>query len=389
MIAPYITDQANKISRRKGKTRDMRIDLLRAFGIFCIVYAHCMDHGFRPIHLFTVSSVFVIQLFVFCAGYFYRDSDMPFMKFLCKKAKEYLIPYYVWNLVYGLVSAALRAIGLIEYGKGLSLTTLLLEPWSDGAQFYFNYASWFLLSLFVVVALTEIIKRIIAKTIGHSRKSDYILLVVFLLVSLGAMALLGDEQYNYGLKVAVLRPLVLLSYYQLGYVYKTYWCRGRSNCVKLIWVTGLLIFHIVLNLVFDRLGTKMVYGHFVGNPIVLMVAALSAVLLLAAIGGLLEKPLARVPLLSTVSRNTMSIMLHHMFVMFLIQLVLYCLKFPGFDGEQFRSSIWYDYTFGFDREWVILIYVAIAMAVPVVCHLIYEKIIVTLGRRITRAHING
>lgn len=382
MIAAYITDQANKISRRKGKARDMRIDLLRSFGIFCIVYAHCMDHGFRPVHLFTVSSVFVIQLFVFCGGYFYRDSEIPFMKFLCKKSKQYLLPYYFWNLVYGLVSAVLRKLGVIEYGKGLSFTTLLLEPWSDGAQFYFNYASWFLLSLFVVVILTEIVRRIIAKTIGHSRNTDYCLLAVFFLLSLGAMLLLGEEQYHYGLKIAVLRPLVLLPYYQLGYVYKTYWCSGCSNRVKLIWATGLLVLHIALNLVFDRLGTKMVYGHFVGNPIVLMVAALSAVLLLAAIGGLLEKPLARISVISTLSRNTMSIMLHHMFVMFLIQLFLCCLGFPGFDGEQFRSSIWYDYTFGLEREWFVLIYVAIAMAVPVVCHLVYEKIIITLGRRI-------
>ena len=386
MIAAYITDQANKIARRKGKCRDMRIDLLRTYGIFCIVYAHCMDHGFRPGHMFTVSSVYVIQLFVFCAGYFYRDSDLPFGKFLCKKAKEYLLPYYVWNLVYGLISALLRVFGVIEYGKGLSLKTLILEPWSDGSQFYFNYASWFLLSLFVVVLLTEGIRRMIAKTAGLNRKSDYILLLVLFLFALGAMVLLGEEQYNYGLKVAVLRPLVLLPYYQLGYVYKNYWRRDGVSRGKLLWAAGLLTIHILLNLFFSPLGTKMVYGHFIGNPIVLMAAALSAVLLLAAIGGLVEKPLARVPVLSTVSRNTMSIMLHHMFVMFLIQFVFYCLGLPGFDGGRFRSSIWYDYTFGFEREWFILIYVAIAMAVPVVIHIIYEKIIVKLGQRIGCVH---
>lgn len=381
MLSAYIAETAGKIRRRKERKRDCRIDILRAFGIFCIVYAHNMDHGFRLSNWLTVSSVYVIQLFVFCAGYFYRDSDLHFGRFLLKKAKEYLLPYYVWNLIYGVLSSILRGMGVIGYGEKISLYTMLVQPWTDGAQFYFNYASWFLLSLFLVVLATDLLRRLIRRFREMDRKADYILLAVLFLLSLGAMILLGEEQYHYGLKAAVLRPIVLLPYYQLGYVYHRYWAQEGNVKRKLVWVLVLLLAQIALNKLCGPLGTKMVYGHFIGNPAVLILAALTAVLLSASIAGVLEKYVSSWRVLSTVSQNTMSIMLHHMFVMFLIEAVLWILGVPGFDAEQFHSSIWYDYTFGMSREWFILIYVALGLAVPVFCHCLYEKVILKLSAK--------
>lgn len=383
-IREYISASANQIVRRNSRASNGRIDLLRIFGMFCIVYAHCTGHGMRLFGIAPVSSVYVIGLFIFCSGYFYQaDTDQaPASQYLAGRARAFLLPYFLWNLFYGVISSALRALGVIRYGRSLSLFTLLVSPWVDAEQFEFNYAAWFLLSLFLVTVCTWGLRRILSQWRPMDLVLDHALLGVLILLSMGAVYLLGQGQMHRGWEIALLRPAVLLPFYQLGYVYRTYWEKRMDR-----WYWGLLLAaaQAVLCLLSSvPFETRMVYGYFVGNPALLVLTAVCMVLLLAWAAGWVQR-LLHGRLLKYVSRCTMYIMLHHLFILFLVNMVLWFVNhfhsLAGFSTEQFHNSIWYAYL-PLGRP-MILLYVAVCFVVPVIVHWGYERLILGLSARLT------
>lgn len=385
VVASYITASAERNARRNSRTSNAKIDLLRVYGMFCIVYAHCTGHGLRLFGAAPVSSVYVIGLFIFCAGYFYRpdqDRASP-LAFLRGRAKAYLLPYFLWNLVYGIVVNLMRHWGVVTYGKGLSLYTLFVSPWLDGEQFEFNYPSWFLLSLFLVVVCTWGLRRLMSLRRPMDRKKDHILLVLLTLPAIAAVYLLGQGEYHTGPEIAVLRPLTLLPFYQLGYVYRAYWEKAMD---RWYWGPILAASQAALCLLngspFD---TRMVYGYFLGDPVLLVLTAGCMVLLLSWAAGWLGKAVHGRALQYT-AHCSMYIMLHHLFLLFLCHMVLWGIDrlcpLPGFSESRFHSSIWYVYT-PLGRP-MVLLYVAVCYMVPVLIHLGYEAILGRLALRLDR-----
>lgn len=382
-IRAHITASAQQITRRNQRSSNTKIGLLRVFGMFCIVYAHCTGHGMRLFGIAPVSSVYVIGLFIFCAGYFYRaETDQEAtLRYLAGRARAYLLPYFLWNLFYGIVSSVLRALGVIRYGQKLSLYTLFVSPWVDAEQYEFNYASWFLLSLFLVAVCTWALRKLLGKLLPAGKVTDHLLLAFLTLVAMGAVYLLGQGEMHRGPEIAVLRPLTLLPYYQLGYVYRTYLEKQMNR-----WYWGLLLAAVQCILCLTSsvpFETRMVYGYFVGNPVLLVLTAECMVLLLAWAAEWVRRVLHG-RLLSYVSRCTMYIMLHHLFVLFLINMCLWVVNhfvgLSGFSTEQFHSIIWYAYI-PLGRP-MILIYAAVCFAVPVVVHWCYEAIVLRMARRL-------
>jgi hypothetical protein len=383
----WITEKAEKIQRRSLRSTNAKIDLLRSFGIFCIVYAHCMSHGLRLFGVFPISSVYVIQLFIFCAGYFYepeqdRTAAIPYLR---GRVKAYVLPYFAWNLAYGLLSALLRALGVIHYGESFGFYSFLIAPWISADQYFFNYPSWFLLSLFLVVLVTWGVRWIISKRHIFGKSADHVLLGVYILLAILAVTLLGQDTYHQELKIALLRPMVLLPFYQLGYVYKTYWEEKLRNWR---WGLILLLVQLVLSLgnwllTGKTFATKMVYGYYVGNPVFLVLTAVCMVLLLAFVAEKLSA-LVHGKLLGYFSHCTMYIMLHHLFILFLMQAGLWVLDhlvgLPGFSASSFHGSIWYVYA-----PWGnagILIYVAVCLILPVLLHWCYERCILRFAQKL-------
>lgn len=387
-IQTYIADSAARIQRRNRRDSDPKIDLLRLFGILCIVYAHCTGHGLRLFGLAPVSSVYVIGLFVFCAGYFYRaDTDCAAPRtYLLGRARTYLLPYFLWNLVYGVLTTVLRGLGVIQYGEPLRLYTLFVSPWLDAAQFQLNYAAWFLPALFLVVIATWGLRRCLSHIRPLGRTMDLILLALMALAAVVAIHLLGQGETHYGLMVAVLRPVTLLPFYQLGYVYRTYW-EGQMR--RWYWGAVLVCVQAGLSLLSKvPLETKMVYGYFVGNPLLLVLTAICMTLLLAWAACQLG-PLVRCRLLKFSSHCTMYIMLHHLLVLVLTHAVLWMVDsvYPlaGFSAASFHTSMWYVYL-----PWgrpMVLLYVAVCLTVPVAVHWLYERAVCTLAERLVPAKV--
>ena len=75
-----------------GEKNDYRFKLLYAIGMIIVVAGHCGgDGGFSLMYEFFTPYSFHLALFVFCSGYFYKDtSERTVGKYVLKKVKMYI-----------------------------------------------------------------------------------------------------------------------------------------------------------------------------------------------------------------------------------------------------------------------------------------------------------
>ena len=140
--------EMNTLAANKEKAINPTFRVLSAIAIVLVVAGHA-DFGIFDLGgLFPYYS-FHVAVFAFISGYFYREQaqEAPF-SYLKKKACRLLLPYFGWNLVYGLLVQVLRAKGF-NIGSPIGIRTLLIEPFLGGHQFGLNFASWFVPMLFL------------------------------------------------------------------------------------------------------------------------------------------------------------------------------------------------------------------------------------------------
>ena len=116
-----------------GENREFRI--FSALGILLVVAGHLGYNLFEIGGLFPYYS-FHVFIFVFISGYFYKpESKEKIIKYIGKKAVSLLVPYFIWNLVYGVVTMLMHGMGF-GIGQELSFATLFIEPFGSELQKY-------------------------------------------------------------------------------------------------------------------------------------------------------------------------------------------------------------------------------------------------------------
>ena len=380
----YLNEKADHIRRRALRNSNPKIDLLRINAMFCVVFSHCFCYWPHFIRLIPNSSLYSVMTFIFCAGYFYQaeQDDLPVKTYIWQKIRAYVLPYFLWNLFYGVVCTVLRHLGIVTYGHDLNLKTMFYFPWTNAAQFLFNYAAWFLLSLFLVSVTTFLIRKALRKLPVREFLRDHLLLAAFLITAIAAVYLLGPNQSHMEWKIGVLRPLTMLPYFLLGYVYRRYWEHKGS---PILWWLLSTAFVVLLHAADGmRFAAGVVYGTFVGMPVLLVLASVGMIISLCSFIELFVRFLQGNRLIKYCAQSTMYIMLHHLFVVFLMNFAFWRMYvhgwIPGFDVEKFHNSFWYRYQpFGTKT---IIIYVAIGFLLPVLLHWVYEKAVLLLNRKV-------
>ena len=114
------------------ENRQMRI--LSAIGIILVAAGHLGYDLFDIGGLFPYYS-FHVFIFLFVSGYFYRTQAQERIgRYLLGKCRTLLLPYFIWNLFYGILTEVLHRAGF-AIGEPLSLKTMFLSPFLDGHQF--------------------------------------------------------------------------------------------------------------------------------------------------------------------------------------------------------------------------------------------------------------
>ena len=190
--------------------------LLSVLGIIFVVDGH-LNHSFFDIGGLIPYYAFHMPLFIFISGYFFRMKEGESLwRFAKRKFLRLMIPYYLWNLIYGFLAAFLRRNGFL-FGEPITLDTLVLEPFCLGYQFILNHAAWFVPSLFLIeLAYRALVSNRIWKKAEKACRFLFFLTLVGGIVGIFMSRNAGNE----GFFLTVEKMLFLLPFYSAGVLYR-------------------------------------------------------------------------------------------------------------------------------------------------------------------------
>ena len=361
-----------------SRQTDYRFRLLYALGMIFVVSGHAGNGGVSLFYDWFAPYAFHLGLFVFCSGYFYRDSyteNLP--RFLGRKAKRLLLPMYLWNCFYALLVLLLRRFGF-TIGLAPSFQTLVTMPLYEGQQFELNMGAWFVVPLFVVEALTVLFRRLCPVSGKKGETAAFLMSL-----ALGALGVwLAQRGFRRGWELLVVRSLYFLPFYGLGIFYR----RVLEPYDRLPngWYFVLVFF--IQYVIIIRCGRIPYYtpsrcDDFQEGGIVPFLVGFVALAFWLRIARLLEPTLGRDKWVNTIADNSYSIMVNQFLGFMLVKAGFAFLKSvtgrcQDFDMGLFKSEISYFYTPG-GRVFYIF-YLAAGLLVPI----LMQKAVDFVKRRI-------
>lgn len=348
--------------------------ILSALAILMIVAGHAGYDIMTVGGLFPYYS-FHVPLFMFISGYFYRreEEERPLI-YLKKKVKRLLLPYFVWNLVYGVIAWGLRAFGGFSMGDPISFKSLFLDPFLHGYQFIYNFAAWFVPVLFLI-EMMNLCMRIVLKKLRLDH--EWLILLGTLLVGI-AVVQLSIGGHVWGLYKTPGRILFLYPCFQMGQFYKKK-LEAKDTLGNLPYFAVVIGVQTTLSLFSNGLAYSSVWcTGFANGPVIPYVTVVSGVafwlrvakILTSALGGG-EKAVAQNPadgFFMYLGRNTYAVMMHHIMAFMLVKMVLAVIAahtgwLADFDFAEFYGNIDYYYLVK-GSETFKMVYLAAGVAVP-------------------------
>ncbi|MCR5502283.1 MAG: acyltransferase family protein [Lachnospiraceae bacterium] len=400
------------------RRENLTMRFLSAIGIIFIVAGHLNLNAFDAGGLFPYYS-FHVYIFLFIAGYFYRGrgKEKP-SSFLCRKAEKLLLPYFLWNLFYGIFSTVMNAQGITAGGK-LSFFNLFAAPFLGGHQFMFNFPAWFVPALFLTemaYALGEtclgfliapLFRRKAADGTGKKEASgsgteerittviDYLMLVFTLALGILTVFLaIGGHVWGYYRDIG--RILIMLPGISFGRIYRRKLERYRRDGIlfHVIFSAAVLLIQLVIRHFCAGLAFSTVWvTSFANGPVIPFLTVITGIAFWLEVAVLMEKAFEYVKRIReeedehtpgvhfaagalrgilegvlTTGRHSFSVMTHHIFVLFLINSLIFFLFLktgfcPGFDRGKYMTDLNYVAPFAGEQftKWIDLFF---CLAVP-------------------------
>lgn len=357
---------SKKMNKEKSNKKFM---LLSFFGILFVVSGHCFD-GLNLMSDYFPYYSFHMPLFLFISGYFYNPQNentwYDVWKFICKKIKKIIIPFFIWNLFYGVIVTLLRNGNVIQFGNDINIMNLLVWPWVRMPQYGLNLPAWFLLTLFIVIVVYLLFRKLLNKHIN-----EYILTLFFIALGFISVGLVRKEYNPYLMQV--FRVMFAMQFYHIGYMYKIKFEKyDKVNSV--VWLVSLTLINVVLIKIFNNIVYNMQNMQF-SNIFVPFITSMTGILFWTRISEIFQDALGKSKIINYISSNTFSIMMHHMFWIFLFNFIIsiFSTKFnlTGFDMQKFRSTVYYCYTPGCYQ--LRIVYIMLGIFAPISAKFFYDK----------------
>lgn len=342
-----------------------------AFGILSALAMLMIVTGHQGYDILTVGGLFPyysfhVPLFMFISGYFYRDEEegQP-LSYLKKKAKRLLLPYLIWNVVYGLLAAALRAFGGFAMGEAISLKTLFVMPFLNGYQFILNYAAWFVPVLFIVEVMNLCMRLLLRRLHVNSE-----CLILASALAVGMLVVqFAIEGRVWGLYKTPGRILFLYPCFQMGQFYKKK-LEQRDTLSNVPYFAIVLGVQVLLHLCCNGLAYSSVWvTGFANGPVIPYVTAVSGIAFWLRVSKILaplresrrsDASAAQADakrqsasesaggFLLYLGRNTYAVMMHHVMAFMLVKMILagtaaHTGYLADFDFVRFYTDIDYYY----------------------------------------------
>ena len=141
------------------KTRDNRIDIIKAIAIILMVIGHAIE-GNMPTYLeYTHNFIYSFHMAVFfmASGFCFKEDSVKdgksYLRFFWKKVKSLYIPYVLFNvacLLLNNVFVSLNLYGQEMYTQSFPIKQILKAFILSGGATPFGGATWFLRTLFII-----------------------------------------------------------------------------------------------------------------------------------------------------------------------------------------------------------------------------------------------
>ncbi|MBO5474859.1 MAG: acyltransferase family protein [Lachnospiraceae bacterium] len=351
-------------------TVEQKTNYNAAFGILSALAMVMIVAGHADYNIMTVGDLFPyysfhVPLFMFISGYFYRrqEEEAPFA-YLKKKVRRLLLPYFIWNLVYGLIAWALRAGAGFALGEPVTLMSLFLEPFYHGYQYLYNFAAWFVPVLFLVETLNLGMRLLLKKLrLDH----EWLILAGSLLVGI-TVVYFAIGGHVWGWYKMPGRILFLYPCFQMGQFYFQK-LEKHDTLGNLPYFAIVIGVQVVLQLTCGGLAYSSVWcTGFANGPVIPYVTVVSGVAFWLRVAKVLTPALQKSRAVTYLGRNTYAVMMHHIMAFMLVKMVIAGVAAhtglcADFDFEQFHSNIDYYYLVG-GAEAFKMVYLAAGLVLP-------------------------
>lgn len=374
---------------------NMTFCILSALAIIMVVAGHLGYSIMTLGELFPYYS-FHIPLFMFISGYFYRESEEEHpIHYIKKKVVRLLVPYSIWNLVYGIIAGVMRSCGF-TMGEAISLRTLFIEPFLHGYQFIYNYASWFVPVLFVVEILNLFARLILRKVgelfilrpgyaseqgvntasgrlvenlaqSGRLAATEWVMLVGSLIVGMVTVQL-AIGGHVWGDYKAAGRILFLFPCYQMGRFYHEK-LEKYDTLGNLTYFAIVVTVQALLNICCSGLAFSSVWcTGFANGPVIPYVTSITGIAFWLRIARVLTPAVGDSREARYLGRSTYAVMMHHVMVFMLVKAVIAGITANtglcgDFDFEQFYTNIDYIYLVRGSEQFK-MVYLALGVVLP-------------------------
>ena len=341
-------------------------------------------HGWFPYYAFH------LPLFLFISGYFFPDlpEDGPFfpalLRFLWKKVKKLLLPYYLLTGLSLLSVSWLHVRGQTPWDT-FSLSGWLLSPWTKPFLITFATPAWYLPALFLSEVFFLLLRQLFRLLIRRSLPREIMLLAAAL--ALGAAAVYYQETSAPNETIVVyLRSVVMLFFMQAGALYRLH--LEKHDTLKSGWYF-LVVFAAQLLLILlsgsNALSPELyALAGFGKTGWVYFIGGLTGLMLWLRVSTLIASLPRKSILLAFAGKNTLYIMGLHTFSWFLFNALLKAVRaqklFPallsGFSSVN-AQTLYYCCT---NNPRMILLYYAVGMVLPLLTAWLIQAVFRLLRR---------
>lgn len=310
----------------------------KAIGILVVISCHLDENLFNLIGIPITSSrelfpeySYHMPLFIFVSGYFYKRIYESDYESLVKKRFKNILKYYESNIFYFLLTLILVSLGILERNINFNLHSIFIEPFLGGFQFYFNGPAWFVPFLFTVRITYPIIRKLFSIFVtsfksGEEKKLiDESIFTIFLcfigIISAHIANIYPVENQDVTIFHAILRTLWGLQYMQIGLFFKEFIEQHIKYSYK--GFIAIIATKIIFYKFFGYCTFSLRTVSFNGNTFINLFTSILGILYILYLSEFLCRLALRFKkhlpeLISFVGNNTWSIMIHHLFIKWIL-----------------------------------------------------------------------
>lgn len=360
--------------------------VLYAIGIIFVVAGHANANDIIFWNELIHCTGWYMAMFVFASGYFYKSSnDEHPLAYIWKKVKRLMVPYFLWNIFYGIVVLILSKFGF-TIAMPFDWRNFLFRALCEGPGFKFNLPAWFVIPLFFSEVYNVLIRFCLKKLTENKR--NIVLLVLNTLI--GFFGIYIAMQYTgkivVGLPLFGTRLAYFIAFFTFGYMYKMY--VEKYDTLSNFWYFTIIIsIELLYILIKGESPVYSIIGMFnFENPVLPYIMGLVGLAFWLRIARILTPVVGHSKKLNMIADNTFSIMTNHEFGFFLMNTGFYFLtavcSLPlKFDVEKYKTSV--EYIFLPRGRGFPMVYVAFA----IVFSLLIQKLAVFLKGRLYSVYL--